>query len=107
MKIPLIICFILLSAYAQEDDPSHIIQQPTAETVTEVGQVISGSIDPTYAQQALHTIRVRSLEQKYLFIALNSEDAAPVSIGLYSNSTRDLVHACSINSLDSCYVPRE
>ena len=78
-----------------------------AETVTTVGQVISGSTDPTYSEQSLHTIKVGALQEKFLFIALNSEDAVPVSIGLYSNSTRNLVHACMENSLDSCYVPRE
>ena len=77
------------------------------EIVTEIGGVISGEMDPANSQSNLHNIRIRDLEKKYLFIRVSAEDATQANIGLYSNTTRNLVHSCFQSNFDSCFVPKE
>ena len=42
-----------------------------------------------------------------MFIRISLPNPEVVSIGIYSNETRELIQPCMDNSYDSCYVPAE
>ena len=110
MKIWLCLLLLILGLSAQNAGPpgeQHPVQPPSQDPVTEVGGVISGEMDPQNTETNLHNIRIRDLEKKYLFIRVSTENTSPVNIGVYSNSTRNLVHSCFQSTFDSCFVPKE
>jgi hypothetical protein len=69
-----------------------------------VGQSMSGSIDIAQSNQNAHFLRLDKLERKYLFVTVDTLTPTRMSIGVYSNETRKLIHACENTTFDSCYV---
>jgi hypothetical protein len=103
-KVFLLTCLAILAIRASDPPDYQHPKGPEDEIVMAVGQIMPGVINTAETNQKIHLLKTGQLERKYLFLQVTTLLPTRLSIGLYSNETKDLIYACENTTFDSCYI---